>query len=232
MPIALLRTLLPLAERDEVAADLNAEYERRRERVGDAAAARWLWSQLLRSLPALMRRGWFRATTGFDPRANAMNPGGPLMERLLLEARYAARRLRTRPTYSILAVLTLSLGVGGLAAIAGIARALLVDPLPYPRSAELADFWAGGDWKSSEWLALRDKFTGFASVAAYRTEDLTVEREGAPTRLATGIAATHELFDALGVKPLIGRGFAAGEDGVSAAPLVVLSHRMWQSLGG
>lgn len=232
LPITLLRVLLPLAEREEVAADVEAEFRARCAAVGHATARRWLWRQLLRSVPTLLGRSWWRATTGFDPRANAMNPGGPIMERLLLELRYAARRLRTRPTYTLLAVLTLSLGVGGLAAISGIARALLVDPLPYPRSAELADFWADGSWRSREWIALQDKFTGFASVAAYRIEDLTVERKGALTRLATGIAATHRLFDVLGVKPILGRGFVAGEDAQTSAPLVVLSYRLWQEFGG
>ena len=232
LAITLLRALLPIAERDEIAADVEAEYLARCAANGRSAARRWLWLQLARSTPALVRHGWWRGTTGFDPRANAMNPGGPFMERLLLEARYAARRLRTRPTYTALAVLTLSLGVGGMAAISGIARALLVDSLPYVRSAELADLWAGGDWRSREWFAVRDQFTGFAHVAAYRTEDLTVEREGAQTRLAAGISATHELFDVLGVKPVIGRTFAPGEDGQTSAALVVLSYRMWQELGG
>ena len=154
------------------------------------------------------------------------------MERLLLELRYAARRLRTRPTYTLLAVLTLSLGVGGMAAIAGIARALLVDPLPYRAPKELVDFWAGGDWRATEWIAVRGQMTGFAGVSAYRHEDVTVEREGTPTRLAAAISATHELFDVLGVKPVLGRGFAPGEDAPSSEKLVVLSYRMWQELGG
>ncbi|MGH9886718.1 MAG: ABC transporter permease, partial [bacterium] len=132
----------------------------------------------------------------------------------------------------MLAILTLSLGVGGMAAVAGIARALLVEPLPYRNPTELVDFWSGGNWKAPEWIALRGQFSGFAGVAAYRLSDLTVERDGAPTRLATGVGATHELFDVLGVKPMLGRGFAPGEDAPSAAPVAVLSHRMWRELGG
>jgi predicted permease len=231
-PITVLRAFLPLAERNEVTRDIEAELQARCAALGHREARRWLWRQVVLSIPTLIRRGWWRGTTGFEPRANATNPGGPIMERLLLELRYAARRLRTRPTYTLLAVLTLSLGVGGMAAISGIARALLVDPLPYRAPKELVDFWAGGDWRAREWLALRGQMMGFAGVSAYRHEDVTVERDGAPTRLAPGISATHELFDVLGVKPILGRGFATGEDAPASEKLVVLSYRLWKELGG
>ena len=52
---------------------------------------------------------------------------------------------------------------------------------------------------------------GIRAVAAFRPEDVTVEMEGAPTKFVTGIAASTELFDVLGVKPRIGRGFHPGE---------------------
>ena len=232
LTITLLRALLPIAERDEIAADVEAEFVTRCAEHGRPAAKRWLRRQFVRSVPALVRRMWWRGFTGFDPRANAMNPGGPLMERLLLETRYALRRLRTRPAYTLLAVLTLALGVGGMAAISGIARTLLLGELPYRNVNELAEFWAPGQWRAPEWLAIRHRFTGFAAVAAYRMEDMTLERDGARTRLVTGVTATHELFDVLGVAPLLGRGFAAGEDALTTAPLVVLSHKLWQELGG
>src|SRR5690348_1539835 len=135
--IAILRGFLPPAERDEVAADLSDELDARTAASGRFRAGAWLWTQLLQSIPSLIRRSWWRGQTGFDSRANVMNPGGPRMERWLLELRYAARRLRTRPAYALLAILTLSLGVAGMAAISGLARALLLDPLPYTRSDEL-----------------------------------------------------------------------------------------------
>src|SRR5215212_6942225 len=110
VPIAILRAFLPPAERDEVVADLTAELRARIATSGETRATVWLWIQLLRSIPSLVRRSWWRSRTGFDSRANVMNPGGPRMERWLLELRYAVRRLRNRPAYSLLAVLTLSLG--------------------------------------------------------------------------------------------------------------------------
>jgi predicted permease len=187
--------------------------------------------QLVRSLPALARRTWSRANTGFDPQANARQPGGPLVERWILDARYALRRLRTRPVYATLAVLTLALGVGGMAAIAGIVRPLLIEPLPYHRSDQLVEFWRPGDWRAREIGVLRDHWDGFSAVAAYRPADVTLERPGAPSRLVPGIASSVELFRVLGVAPLLGRGFARGEDLPGASPVAVLSYSLWHDLG-
>src|SRR5829696_1499943 len=104
---ALLRTLVPQAERDEVLQDLATEYNERINAQGRTAAKAWLWRQVLGSLPALMRRSWWRGWTGFEPRSSAMQPGGFLMESWIMDLRYSARRLASRPTYALLAVLTL-----------------------------------------------------------------------------------------------------------------------------
>jgi predicted permease len=231
LAIRLIRAFIPPAERDEVVADLELEYHERALRGGRIAAGRWLWLQLARSVPALMNRTWWRGRTGFDSPVNAMNPGGPSMERWIVELRFALRRLRTRPTYTILAVLTLALGVGGMAAIAGIIRPLVVNPLPFPRDNELVMFWAHYSWEGREIAALRPVWSGFAGVAAYRPNDMTIEIENAPTRFVSGFAATTELFDVLGVKPRLGRGFAPGEDAPGTERVVVLSDGLWRELG-
>ncbi|MGH7616833.1 MAG: ADOP family duplicated permease, partial [Gemmatimonadaceae bacterium] len=229
--VRLLLRCLPLAERDEARADLVAEYRARVATHGRGRAERWAWTQFFRSLLPLSSRTWRRANTGFDPGANVMNPGGPFVERWLLDARYALRRLRTRPGYSALAVLTLALGVGGMAAISGIVRTLLLDQLPYPHSEQLVQFWRPGDWRAREVTLLRHQWNGFSGVAAYRQSDATLERPGAPARLVPGIASSAELFQVLGVTPLMGRGFARGEDLPGAAPVAVLSYSLWRDLG-
>jgi predicted permease len=231
LPLALLGSLLPPAERAEVLADLEAEYRLRRA-AGSAAATRWLWGQVLGSAPSLLARTAWRGRTGFESEANRFNPGGPLVERWILEARYAARRLRTRPTYTALAVLTLALGVGGMTAIFGIVRPILVDPLPYPSDRELGMLWSPGDWFAAEVLALRGEWRGFTGMAAYHPGDVTVEVPGGPTRFVPAIAASSELFDVLGRPPRMGRGFRAGEDAPGAAGVVVLSDRFWREIGG
>ena len=80
--IRLIESLMPPAERDEVVADLEEEYRERVGREGRMAAGRWLWLQVARSLPALVKRMWWRGQTGFDSPVNAMTDEGvPLRRR-------------------------------------------------------------------------------------------------------------------------------------------------------
>jgi predicted permease len=232
LPFALLRMLLPRAERDELLADIGAELAERGRANGDAAARRWLWWQTLRSAPALLGWSWWRERTGFEPAANTYRPGGPMLHTWIADARYAVRRLRARPTYSLLAVLTLALGIGGTTAVFGIARPLLLDPLPDAHADEVETFWMPGWWSEEEYLFLRDKFTGFTAVGAQRPGDVTMREGDAPSRLIPGRQVTAELFDVLGARALLGRSFRQGDDVQGAEPVAVISYGLWQELGG
>jgi predicted permease len=232
LPFALLRMLLPRAERDELLADIGAELAERGRANGDAAARRWLWWQTLRSAPALLGWSWWRERTGFEPAANTYRPGGPMLHTWIADARYAVRRLRARPTYSLLAVLTLALGIGGTTAVFGIARPLLLDPLPYAHADEVVTFWMPGWWTEEEYLFLRDKFTGFTAVGAQRPGDVTMREGDAPSRLIPGRQVTAELFDVLGARALLGRSFRQGDDVQGAETVAIISYGLWQELGG
>lgn len=226
----LFRTLLPLAERDEVLAELRAEFAERAATRGPRAARRWAWQQAIGSTPALLRRGWWRGMTGFEPRANRMRPGGPMFESWIMDVRYAARRLMSRPAYALLAVLTLALGAGGTAAIFSVARTLLLDPLPIANEAQVGVFWMQSSWTEEEFLHFRPNFPGFKQVTAYRHNDMTLEMPGSAMKLLRGVSVSAEFFDVLGARPMLGRTFQAGEDSVGQVP-VVLSHALWRDLG-
>jgi predicted permease len=232
LPHALLRALLPRAERDEVLHDLDAEYAGIAAANGEAAARRWLWRQALGSAPALLGWTWWREWTGFEPRANAYRPGGPMLKSWISDARFAARRLRNRRAYTLLAVLTLALGIGGSAAVFGVARPLLFDPLPYANADEVGTFWMGGSWTEQEFVHLRGRIPGFRLVATHRSGDVTLRGDDGPARLLPGLQASTELFDVLGARPLLGRTFQPGEDAQGAEPVAVLSYGLWQELGG
>ncbi|MBC7894064.1 MAG: ABC transporter permease, partial [Cytophagaceae bacterium] len=232
LPAALLRALLPLAEREEVLADVATEYDVRRRDFGDALANRWLWRQVMGSMPTLVRRTWWRGWTGFEPRANRNRPGGPSMEGWIIDVRYAMRRLLRRPTYALLATLTLALGVGGTAAIFAIARGLLLDPLPIANEQDVGVFWAPYDWTAQEFTYLRGRIPGFAEVAAYTPRDVTLQEEGSTTRLLPGMATSAEFFSVLGAKAMLGRGFEEGDDVPGAEPVAVVSHGLWREMGG
>ena len=155
-----------------------------------------------------------------------------MFESWIVDVRYAVRRLIARPTYTLLAVLTLALGAGGSAAIFSVVRTLLVDPLPIAREDQVGVFWFTESWTEQEFLRLRPDFPGFERVAAYRPDDLTLEAPGSPMRLLPGIAVSAELFDVLGAAPVLGRTFGPGEDAAGAEQVAVISHSLWRDLGG
>ena len=83
-----------------------------------------------------------------------------MFESWIMDARYAARRLLSRPAYAGLAVLTLALAAGGTAAIFSVVRALLLDPLPVAREEQVGVLWFSGSWREQEFLGLRPQFPG------------------------------------------------------------------------
>jgi predicted permease len=233
LPLLLLRAWLPFAERDEVLAELTEEHAQREAREGRRAARAWLWRQVLGSVPPLVRRTFTRGWSGFEPASSRLRPGGPPMESFIMDVRYAARRLRSRPTYALVTILTLALGIGGTAAAFGLVRGLLMAPLPYAGEDRLVQFWSAGNWSESEYLHLDPDWGGFSHVAAYRSDELPLQRapDAAP-QLVPAVGTTATLFDTLGVKPLLGRTFEPGEDRPGAAPAVVIAHGLYQELGG
>jgi len=157
-----------------------------------------------------------------------------MLQTWISDARFAARRLRKRPTYAFIAVLTLALGIGGTTAVFAIGRPLIVDPLPYANADDVVTFWMSGWWNEEEFLFLRDKFSsfGFRAVGAVRSGDVTMRNGDAPSRLISGRQVTAELFDVLGARPMLGRSFRKGDDVVGADPIAVISYGLWQELGG
>jgi putative ABC transport system permease protein len=155
-----------------------------------------------------------------------------MFEDLGRDIKYALRRLRTRPAYALLTVLTLALGVAGTAAVYSVVGKLLLEPLPVRAEQEIAVFWMEGSWSEAEFLALRPEIQGFDSLAAFRERDVPMQLRDGPARLLKGVAATAELFQVLGTSPAIGPGFRPGDDRQGAEPVAVLSHSLWRELGG
>ncbi|MFP2931853.1 ABC transporter permease, partial [Pyxidicoccus sp. 3LG] len=233
LPLALLRAWLPYAERDEVIAELTVELSTREAREGRRAARAWLWRQVLGSVPPLVRRTLTRGWTGFEPASSRLRPGGPPMERFIMDLRYAARRLRLRPTYALLAILTLAMGVGGTAAAFGLVRGLLMTPLPYASEERIDLFWYTMSWSEREVLHMSPDWPGYSAIAAWRPQEVPLRRgPDASAELVPAVRTSAGLFDVLGVRPAMGRGFEPGEDRPGDAPAVVISHSLYEELGG
>jgi predicted permease len=227
----LIRTLLPLAERDEVMSDVAREHARLCGRVGRGAADRWVWRQAFGSAPALLHRAWGRGFSGFESQSNYHRPGGNMLEHWVQDTRFALRRLIKRPLFAFLAILTLALGVGGTAAIYSLVRGLLLAPLPYKDQSSLVAFSSPFDWSQSEHIFLQDDHPGFTGTAMYTQMNLTMRDKAGSTKSVATVLPSSNLFDVLGVKPFLGRALQPSDMVAGAPSVVILSYSLWRELG-
>ena len=174
--------------------------------------------------------------------ARAMQPplelierkGGMRMESLLQDLRFGVRMLFKNPSFTLIAVMTLAFGIGANTAIFTVVNAVLLQPLPYPEAQQLAliseNFSQRGlnriSVSAPEYLDYRNRSRSFAQVAAYRRQSFTLTGAGEAELLRGAVCSTN-LFDALGIKPALGRAFLAGEDQPGGNQVVVLSHGLW-----
>ncbi|HEU0122895.1 MAG TPA: ABC transporter permease [Bryobacteraceae bacterium] len=158
------------------------------------------------------------------------------MSQLWDDLRFGVRLLWRHPSFSVLALLTLALGIGANTAVFSIVRAVLLQPLPYRQPEQL--FWFGGrearfGAESSgvsipDLLDVRRESRTLADTAAYSffAEKLVVTGTGEPEQV-DGMRVTANFFDVLGVRPVLGRMFQAGEDQRGGPRVAVLSHDLW-----
>ena len=162
------------------------------------------------------------------------------METFLQDVRYAARTLGRSRGYTIVAVLTLALGIGANTAIFSVIHGVLLKDLPFAngdRVVRLKQPVALGQiddagFSVQEVAELRAKTRSLDAVVEYHSMSFNLLRRGEPQRVQTGVVSAN-YFDALGVRPLLGRTFRPGEDQPGATPVLVLSYRFWRErLGG
>ena len=155
------------------------------------------------------------------------------METILQDLRFALRGFRRSPGFTVLAVLTLALGIGATTAVYSVLRAVVLRPLPYPSAERLVRVLettpAGDDFTVSlpTFRDLREQSRSFRGLAALGDRDVALLGRGEPTRL-TGVAASEGYFELLGIRPALGRAPTPAEL-ASGAQVVVLSHRTWQT---
>jgi predicted permease len=147
--------------------------------------------------------------------------------------RYAARLLLKSPGFAVAAVVTLALGIGANTAIFSLIKTVMLQPLPYKDHDQLVMIWNAEHRSEATWLSDRELLSyredgrSFSQLAAYVESDANVTGGPEPERVRAA-AVTANIFETLGVPPLLGRSFVEGEDGPDAAPTVVLGHALWQ----
>lgn len=153
------------------------------------------------------------------------------LDDLRWDVRHGLRRFRREPGLTLLAVLTLALGIGGTVAIHSVVSGLLLRPLPFEHEDRLTVFWYEYWWRGSEFDYLSERVRAFDALAAYSSTFSTLHT-GPRTDMVPTTVASAELFDVVGAHPYLGRTFLPGEDRPGAEPVVVVSHGFWrQELG-
>jgi putative ABC transport system permease protein len=157
-------------------------------------------------------------------------------DELRQDVRFSFRQLRRNPGFTSIALITLALGIGANTAIFSVVRGVLLRDLPYAESTRLlrvvstvdgyqasvspADF---NDW--------RNQTTAFTALAA--SDESTVNLTGSgPAERFTQARVSANLFQLLGITPILGRAFAPGEDDKAAPRVVILSYGLWRSRFG
>src|SRR6478736_3535457 len=147
--------------------------------------------------------------------------------------RLALRRLKNNPGFTVVAVLTLALGIGANTAMFSIVNAVLLRPLPYrdpQRLMLLAEHWPQFPRLSLSYLNYkdwRDQSHSFEAVGAVRNNQMTMTG-GADAERLPSQNVTANLFGLLGVKPELGRAFSDAEDQPGAPPVALISHSLWE----
>src|SRR5690349_15571820 len=162
-----------------------------------------------------------------------------LMNTLWQDLRYGMRMLAKKPGFTVVAVITLALGIGANTAIFSVVNGLLLNPLPYRNSERLAIIWTHSpganvdqDWPSpGQYAAVVSQNTAFEEIAIAQGGNMILTGEGAPERIGA-VRTSSNMFSILGAKPQMGRVFLPEEDAGGKSTTVILSYGLWQQRFG
>ena len=161
------------------------------------------------------------------------------MQTVWQDLRYAARMLRNKPGFTLVAVITLSLGIGANTAIFSVVNAVLLRPLPFKNPEQLVSIYerransgeANLPVSAHEFAAWQQHTHSFDAITLIQPDGLTLTGKGDPAVVDVARVST-DFFAVVGVPPLLGRGFVSGEDQGSGAKVAVLGEKLWRQRFG
>src|SRR5262245_10435442 len=221
--IRFVGVIVPRRFRDRFRQEWEAELEYREELLSRWDRLDWrnnielLW----RSLGAFWDAMWLQRQRWEDE--------------MIQDLRYGVRMLLKHPGFTLIAVITLALGVGANTAIFSVVNAVVLRPLPYPDPERLVRLWEshpGRGWPEFSASALnfedwRKQQTVFEQLAAYGFDTFNLTGDGEAERVA-GLGVTANLFPTLGVAPALGRNFLPEEEQPGRHRVAILSDGLWQ----
>jgi putative ABC transport system permease protein len=160
------------------------------------------------------------------------------MDWFLRDLRFGLRNMNKDRRFALLAILALALGIGATTVIFSAIDSILIEPFPYPHADRLAVFaifdlndtkaYGRADFSTPEFMDFREQNHVFEDVAGLSGEDVLYSgKEG--TQQFDGAWVTPNSFELLGMKPLLGRAITSDDGRPGAAPVFVMSYRLWAS---
>jgi putative ABC transport system permease protein len=216
----------------------EAEVEDITRDLGELAADRgavagriYYWVELLK-YPA--RNAWDALRHDRTSRLRRERERGSGMESLWKDTRYAVRALARTPGFSVMAVTIIAVGMGAATAIFSVVDGVLLEPLPVEEPERLVSVWLeDGRGRSrmtpGNFVDISEVEGVFSHVAAFQGQTTSLSLDGEPVFLR-GSAVTSAYFEALGVRPAVGRTFREDEGEVGGPAVVILSHHIWQQM--
>ena len=159
------------------------------------------------------------------------------VERLTHDLRVTLRMIRTSPGFALAAIVTLALGIGSTTAVFSVVNAVLIRPLPYPEPDRLVGVWHSAQFQgisssnvrlsSTMYLTYREHAETFADFGVWRATRASVTGIGEPEQVPA-LVVTYGTLPAVGITPMLGRWFSAGDDSAGTPETVILSYGYWQ----
>jgi putative ABC transport system permease protein len=157
------------------------------------------------------------------------------MDSLRSDIQYALRSLTKRPGFTLIAVITLALGIGANTAIFSAINALLLKPLPFPELDRVVAVWdkvpsrgvTRNEVSVANYIDWQSQSQSFDQFALHRWWSANLTGIDPPERIQ-GFLVTANFFDALGMKPIMGRNFSAEENQPGKDAVAIITHSLWQ----
>src|SRR4029450_2381225 len=162
------------------------------------------------------------------------------MAQLLTDVRSGLRMLVKYPTLSVVAILTLGLGIGLSTTVFCIINGGLFKGLPFPNADRIVAVIGTNPTQNQpqrpisvhDLVIWKPRQTSFEKFGEYSFSPMNLSMEEARPERFSGGLFTVAAFEALGVQPILGRGFQQGDDQVGAPPVVLLGHKLWRDRFG
>ncbi len=217
-----LLRLMPADFRSDYGRDMEHVFEDQareaRDQGGSAGVARVWWETLTGIFTTAPREHW---------------------EMLSQDTGYALRTMRKNLGFTILAVLTLALGIGANTAIFSVVHGVLLRPLPYPQGQQLVfvrqqaqkEGIDDAGFSVHEIQDYREQNKSLSGLVEYHTMSFILYGHGDPDRVRTAVVSAN-YFDLFRLSPLLGRTFLPDDDNPGAPPVLVLSYEYWKNKFG